>query len=216
MENAQTRNRYIYVLNNPLKYIDPSGLSQQNVYPDWSWWFEKELQEADRKWQNDWEKFTEAVNDIVIEAAKFIIFDWDNPSPLEFVGLVNKPGKACVKVVKPASKAIMEALEKAVKGAGKVQAPQKVIGHYPEYVEMSNKLGTKPFSIPDNIWSKMNPSEQWSANQKFLDRAIAEGSEFNLATPIDKVRPDSFLQKEINYLMSQGYKLSSDGTKLVK
>jgi hypothetical protein len=105
---------------------------------------------------------------------------------------------------------------KLTEGAGKVQAPQKVIGHYPEYVEISNKLGTKPFSIPDNIWSKMTPSEQWAANQKFLDRAIAKGSEFNLATPINKVRPDSFLQKEINYLMSQGYKLSSDGTKLVK
>lgn len=101
-------------------------------------------------------------------------------------------------------------------GAGKVQAPQKVIGHYPEYVEMSSKLGTKPFSIPDNIWSKMTPSEQWAANQKFLDRAIAKGSEFNLATPIDKVRPGSFLQKEIEYLTSQGYKLSSDGTKLLK
>ncbi|MCL5039044.1 MAG: hypothetical protein M1299_04340 [Firmicutes bacterium] len=106
--------------------------------------------------------------------------------------------------------------EDIVKGAGKVQAPQKVIGHYPEYVEMSGKLGTKPFSIPDNIWSKMTPSEQWAANQKFLDRTIAKGSEFNLATPIDKVRPGSFLQKEIEYLTSQGYKLSSDGTKLVK
>lgn len=101
-------------------------------------------------------------------------------------------------------------------GAGKVQAPQKVIGHYPEYVKMSSKLGTKPFSIPDNIWSKMTPSEQWAANQKFLDRAIAKGSEFNLATPIDKVRPGSFLQREIEYLTSQGYKLSNDGTKLVK
>ena len=48
-ENAQTRNRYTYVLNNPQKYIDPSGLSQQNVYPDWSWWLEKELQEAERQ-----------------------------------------------------------------------------------------------------------------------------------------------------------------------
>jgi len=101
-------------------------------------------------------------------------------------------------------------------GLGKVQAPQKVIGHYPEYVEMSNKLGTKPFSVPDNVWSKMTPAEQWTANQKFLDRAITKGSEFNLATPIDKVRPGSFLQKEIEYLTSQGYKLSSDGTKLVK
>lgn len=81
---------------------------------------------------------------------------------------------------------------------------------------MSGKLGSKPFSIPDNIWSKMTSLKQWAANQKFLDRAIARGSEFNLATPIDKVRPGSFLQKVIEYLMSQGYKLISDGAKLVK
>ena len=103
-----------------------------------------------------------------------------------------------------------------VGGVAKAQAPQKVIGHYPEYIEMSSKLGTKPFSIPTNIWNKMTPAEQWAANQKFLDRAIAKSSEFNLATPIDKVRPGSYLEKEINYLISQGYKLSSDGTKLVK
>lgn len=62
----------------------------------------------------------------------------------------------------------------------------------------------------------MTSVEQWSANQKFLDRAISKGAEFNLATPIDKVRPGSYLQKEIEYLMSQSYKLSSDGTKLIK
>ena len=66
---------------------------------------------------------------------------------------------------------------------------------------MSKNLGTKPFSIPDDIWSKMTKAEQWAANQKFLDRAIAKGAEFNLATPFDKVRPGSFLEKEINYLL---------------
>lgn len=105
----------------------------------------------------------------------------------------------------------------SAEGAGEVaQIPQKVIGHYPEYVEMSNYIDVKPFSIPDSIWSKMTPSEQWAANQTFLDRAISRGSEFILATPIDQVRPGSFLQKEIEYLISQGYELSSDGTKLMK
>lgn len=104
-----------------------------------------------------------------------------------------------------------------VKGGSEViTAPQKVIGHYPEYVELSRKLNTKPFSVPDNIWNKMTSAEQWAANQKFLDRAISKGTEFNLATPIDKVRPESYLQKEIEYLMSQGFKLSSDATKLIK
>ncbi|MCL6457769.1 MAG: hypothetical protein K6T85_07165 [Gorillibacterium sp.] len=62
----------------------------------------------------------------------------------------------------------------------------------------------------------MTKEEQWAANQKFLDRAIVKDSEFVLATPLDKVHPDSYLQKEIEYLQSQGYKLSPDGTKLIK
>jgi len=104
----------------------------------------------------------------------------------------------------------------AIEGSSKAEVPQKVIGHYPEYVEMSNKLGTKPFSIPDEVWNKKTEVEQWAANQKFLDRAIAKGAEFNLATPIDKVRPGSYLQKEIEYLTSKGYKFNEDGTKLIK
>ncbi len=104
-----------------------------------------------------------------------------------------------------------------IKGGSEViTAPQKVIGHYPEYVELSTKLNTKPFSVPDNIWNKMTSAEQWAANQKFLDRAISKGTEFNLATPIDKVRPGSYLQKEIEHLISQGYKLNCDATKLIK
>jgi RHS repeat-associated protein len=103
-----------------------------------------------------------------------------------------------------------------IKGTSKTNIPQKVIGHYPEYVDLSKRFGTKSFSIPDNIWSKMSEAEQWAANQKFLDRAIAKGTEFNLATPLDKVRPGSYLEKEIKYLTSQGYKLSNNGTKLVK
>jgi hypothetical protein len=68
---------------------------------------------------------------------------------------------------------------------------------------------------PTNL-NAMSEAEQWAANQKFLDRAIAKGTEFNLATPLDKVRPGSYLEKEIKYLTSQGYKLSNNGTKLVK
>lgn len=71
----------------------------------------------------------------------------------------------------------------------------RVIGLYPEYIEKSKELGTKPFSIPDNVWNKMTKEEQWAANQKFLDRAIAKDAEFVLATPLDKVRPGSYFAK---------------------
>jgi hypothetical protein len=95
-------------------------------------------------------------------------------------------------------------------------APQKVIGHYPEYVDLSKQLKVKPFSIPDKIWNKMSQAEQWTANQKFLDRAISRGSEFNLATPIEKIRPGTYLPKEIQYLNSKGYKFNKNNTRLIK
>ncbi len=82
---------------------------------------------------------------------------------------------------------------------------KKVIGHYPEYVEMSKELNVKPFSVPDKYWNRMTPTEQWAANQKFLERAIKKGADFILATPPDKVRLGSFLEKEINFLLHNGY-----------
>jgi RHS repeat-associated protein len=104
----------------------------------------------------------------------------------------------------------------ATQGTSKAATELRVIGHYPEYVQLANKLDAKVFSIPQEVWSKMSPAEQWAANQKFLDRAIAKGAEFILATPIDQVRSGSFLEKEIAYLLSQGYRLIESGTKLVK
>lgn len=62
----------------------------------------------------------------------------------------------------------------------------------------------------------MTPAEQWAANQKFLDRAIAKDAEFFLATPLKDLRKGTFFEKEVQYLMSKGYKLSSDGSKLIK
>ncbi len=91
-----------------------------------------------------------------------------------------------------------------------------VLGHYPDYVNLSNELGANRFEIPSEIWNKMTPSEQWTANQRFLDRMVLRGDKVRLATPISKVRPGSFLEKELNYLFSLGYKLSPNGLWLAK
>ncbi len=111
---------------------------------------------------------------------------------------------------------LLRGLGPVSESAGNAAKETKVIGHYPEYINMSKEIGAKPFEIPADVWKKMTPTEQWAANQKFLDRAIAKDAEFRLATPIKDVRPGSYLEKEIDYLFSQGYKLSSDGTKLIK
>lgn len=62
----------------------------------------------------------------------------------------------------------------------------------------------------------MTPAEQWAANQRFLDRGIANGDAFFLATPIDAMRAgDSAYAREINYLLDHGFTFNSAGTFLV-
>ena len=89
-----------------------------------------------------------------------------------------------------------------------------VLGHYPAYTKLASKLGASRFQIPTNVWNKMSAAEQWIANTKFLDRMILRGDNIRLATPLSKVKPGSFFQKELNYLFSKGYKV--DGLWLVK
>jgi RHS repeat-associated protein len=95
-------------------------------------------------------------------------------------------------------------------GAGKI-----VLGHHPEYLKAADELGAHYFDVPIDVWNKMSAAEQWAANQKFLDRAIARGDDIILATPLDKMRPNSGYQSEIDYLLGQGYKPSPDGTKMI-
>jgi RHS repeat-associated protein len=91
-----------------------------------------------------------------------------------------------------------------------------VLGHYPEYVKLAEGIGARRFQIPTNVWNKMSVAEQWAANTKFLDRMILRGDKIRLATPLNQVKPGSFFQKELNYLFSKGYKVSSIGRWLIK
>lgn len=43
----------------------------------------------------------------------------------------------------------------------KADIPQKLIGHYPDYVGLSNKLSTKSFSTPENIWNLQELKILW-------------------------------------------------------
>ncbi len=108
----------------------------------------------------------------------------------------------------------IRAVDKA-RDAKRVTSGDAVLGHYPEYVGRADELGARRFSVPDDVWARMTPAEQWAANRKFLDRTVARGGAFHLATPIDRVRPGSYYEKELQYLTSRGYRLNEAGTALV-
>ncbi|SKB90439.1 hypothetical protein SAMN05660349_03275 [Macellibacteroides fermentans] len=44
---------------------------------------------------------------------------------------------------------------------------------------------------------------------------ILIGDNIRLATPLNRVKPGSFFQKELNYLFDKGYKVNSTGSQLI-
>ena len=90
-----------------------------------------------------------------------------------------------------------------------------VLGHYPEYAKMADDFGHRRFDIPKGAWDKMTDAQRWEANQKFLDRTISRGDDIILSTPLDKVKPESFFARELEYLSGKGYRPSADGTRLI-
>ncbi len=63
----------------------------------------------------------------------------------------------------------------------------------------------------------MTKAEQWAANQKFLDRLIARGDEIILSNPVKDIGEVSgSYRKELEYLLGKGFRLSEDGTQLIR
>jgi RHS repeat-associated protein len=103
----------------------------------------------------------------------------------------------------------------AAKGLATVSRGTSVLGHFPAYIEKAAELGARRFSIPNHVWEKMSPAERWSANQKFLDRLMARGDEVVLTPPLGRVTPGSTFERELQYMLSRGYKAVDDGSRLV-
>jgi len=87
----------------------------------------------------------------------------------------------------------------------------------PNFQRVAEHLGVKSLNIPQRIYDKMTPAQQWAANQKMLDRAIARGGDFLFDKPIKDINSvTGGLKKELNYLSEKGFKLSSDGWSMTK
>lgn len=63
----------------------------------------------------------------------------------------------------------------------------------------------------------MTPAEQWAANQKLLDRMIGRGDEIILSNPVKNVsEATGWFGRELNHLGEQGFRLSSDGMRMLR
>ncbi len=97
-------------------------------------------------------------------------------------------------------------------GAGKT-----VLGKFPDYVNLAESIGARRFSIPTSVWNKMSPAQQWGANQRFLDRAIARGDDIVLSNPVKSIgEATGWFGRELQYLADHGYKLAEDGARMIR
>jgi len=79
------------------------------------------------------------------------------------------------------------------------------------YKKVAEHVGANRFYVPPQHWNKMTPTQQWTANQKFLDRAIARNDRFRLSTRPHLPPARSGYQRELAYLRSRGYKPTPGG-----
>ena len=91
-------------------------------------------------------------------------------------------------------------------GAGSV-----VLGKYPLYVSLAQKLGSSIFQIADSVWRSMSQASQWAANKAFLDKIIASGEKITLQTNAYSKNVTGYFAKEIQYLLEHGYKIIQGG-----
>ena len=84
------------------------------------------------------------------------------------------------------------------------------------YVNLGGVVGALTFSIPSAVWEEMTGTAQWAANQAFLDAAIASNAVIGLGSNAANAIPTSGFWNEIQYLIAQGYQVSSDGTQMIK
>ena len=75
-----------------------------------------------------------------------------------------------------------------------------VIGSYPGYIALSDRLGARRFDLGAHVWAALPPNLRWPANRHFLDQVINANDSFVLSTDPRLVRPGSWLFRELRYL----------------
>jgi hypothetical protein len=112
-----------------------------------------------------------------------------------------------------------EAAETGAKQADSLAARsgKTVLGKHPDYINLADDIGAKRFNVPTDVWNKMSKAEQWTANKKFLDRMISRGDDIILSNPVNDINKVSgAFRQELDYLVEQGFRLSNDGTRMIR
>jgi RHS repeat-associated protein len=207
VNEPQRWNRYAYAMNRPLSVTDPDGRcplcvmagAGAAVYGGWQVY---QNVSQGRPWsENVGIKATEgALVGLTMGLAAPVV-----------------SGAAVGCVLSPACQAAAtDLLEGAAGGPPRsaAQGDTRVIGTFPQYLDLAEQLGAKRFSVPPQVWEQMTDAERIAANTKFLDRGIAAGANFVSTMRIRDVmrtKDHPWLRYEVEYLLNAGYQIADDG-----
>lgn len=89
-----------------------------------------------------------------------------------------------------------------------------VLGHFPRknlgetfesYIEKAIRLKANYFNI-GSMWDEVQKvTDPWFLNEKFLKLVIDRGDDILLNVSKNNIRPNSYLEKEIDFLLKNGY-----------
>jgi RHS repeat-associated protein len=215
-EDPQTWNRYSYVTNNPFRYVDPDGRERAAVVLD------QDVKDfvagrIGREEYLDRQAAKAAGAGIGVSIVGAALYGKALVG-LAVIWVLSNPQGARDALVNGAE--VLAGVDGPSSSVGTLAATAekqtiRVIGHFPEYVETAEKLGARYFSIPEAVWRSMSDADKWTANRKYLDRAIGAGATIILATKRDAIKKGSYLEKEVEYLLANGYKWAADGVSLI-
>jgi RHS repeat-associated protein len=235
--NPQSFNRYAYVLNSPTNFVDPSGhavcrpgegLCRNPVD------FEPISFDTGNNTGNatvslmvnlgcgltgGWCK---AENNTISPTSDSEWMANQDPAalvnPIAMAGGV--PVRELAKAVSksgPEAAAAVKALAKAGTQGELVENAIVSLGHsrstlgLPGFIDWARSNGAVYLKLPDDIFaSLMRTGNWWSVNKQFLDDAISVNAQFHLQVP--KAQWQGWFAAEIEYLLSRGYELVSEGS----
>lgn len=193
--SIQSFNRYAYGNNNPYKFVDPKGHFPIIVPIIWAIGAGLTIHEL---------ASTPVPNPVYPDAISGTFLPGE--------GLL---GGAAAGIRLGSSAA--RSAEKLSIEATSVAKGTTVLGKFPDYIKLADDLGAKRFNIPTSVWNRMSAAEQWAANQKFLDRAIARGDNILLSNTVRNINDvTGTFRRELDYLIGNGFQLSADGTRLIR
>jgi hypothetical protein len=225
--NPQSLNRYAYVLNNPLRYVDSNGHCGP-LTPVCLGLLLGGMALMIKVENPDYQFTQEDINAQRLGGALFV-----GGATLATGGaLAGTVGAArvgttvttaacadgdCTNEVRTVANAVQTTANSAqtIVNGSQIAANAgnqglTVLGRYPKYLQVAERLKANVLNDPPEIWNNLTRAQQWARNKSFLDQAIAAGHRFRLATPFAegiRLPSDKFYRMELDYLLSQGYKL---------